>query len=58
MTAQKPTTFLIVAIATLCVLVAAGPTLVAVMHAAVPLVAVGGVVAVILRLIFFHTRKW
>lgn len=58
MTIPKPMTFLIVAIVTLSVLVSAGPTLVAVMNAAIPLIAVGGVVAVILRLVFFHTRKW
>jgi hypothetical protein len=57
-TTPKLTTFLIVAIATLCVLVSAGPTLVAVMNAAIPLVAVIGVLAVVLRLVFFHTRKW
>jgi hypothetical protein len=39
-------------------LCSAGPTLVALLHAAVPLVIVGGIVAVVLRLVFFHTRRW
>ena len=52
----KPTTFLTVAIVVLCLLVSAGPTLVALMDAAIPLVAVGGIVAAVLRLVFFHTR--
>ena len=58
MTVPKPMTFLIVAIVTLSLMVSAGPTLVAVIKAAIPLVAVVGVVAAVLRLVFFHTRKW
>jgi hypothetical protein len=54
----RPVTILIVAIVALAVLVSAGPTLVALAHAAVPLVIAGGVVAVVLRLVFFHTRRW
>ncbi|HET7052974.1 MAG TPA: hypothetical protein VFI09_03540 [Solirubrobacterales bacterium] len=53
---NKPMMLLIIAIVTLSVLVSAGPTLVALAHAAVPLVIVGGIVAVVLRLVFFHTR--
>jgi hypothetical protein len=53
-----PPTYLVVAIVALCLLVSAGPTLVALMNAAIPLVAVAGVVAVVLRLVFFHTRRW
>ncbi len=57
--AAKPkTTFLIVAIIALTVLVSAGPTLIALVHAAVPLVIAVGIVAVVLRLVFFHTRNW
>jgi hypothetical protein len=52
----KPTTILIVAIVTLCLLVSAGPTLVALMNSAVPVIAVAGIVAAVLRLVFFHTR--
>jgi hypothetical protein len=55
---SKPTTFLTVAIVALCLLVSAGPTLISLAHAAVPLVAVVGVVAVVARLVFFHTRRW
>jgi hypothetical protein len=57
-TSSKPINFMLAVVVTLAVLVSAGPTLVAVMHAAIPLIAVGGVVAVILRLVFFHTRRW
>jgi len=55
---SNPVTFLIVAIVFLSVLVSAGPALVALVNAAVPLVLVVGVVAVGLRLVFFHTRRW
>lgn len=55
---SKPVLFLVVAIVVLAVLTSAGPTLVALLHAAVPLVIAGGVVAAVLRLIFFHTRRW
>lgn len=55
---NKPTTFLIVAIVALSLLVSAGPTLVALAYAAVPLVAVAGIVAILVRLVFFHTRRW
>jgi hypothetical protein len=57
-TNSKPINFMLAVVVTLAILVSAGPTLVAVMHAAIPLIAVGGVVAVILRLVFFHTRRW
>ncbi len=55
---NKPVVFLVVAIVALAVLVSAGPTLVALTNAAVPLVIVVGVVVVALRLVFFHTRRW
>jgi hypothetical protein len=55
---NKPTAYLIAAIVALSVLVSAGPTLVALANAAVPLVIAVGVVAVALRLVFFHTRRW
>jgi hypothetical protein len=42
----------------ICLLVSAGPTLVALAHAAIPLILVVGFVTVVLRLVFFHTRKW
>jgi hypothetical protein len=50
--------YLIVGVVALTILVAAGPTLVSLAHAALPLVIAGGVVAVVLRLVFFHTRRW
>jgi hypothetical protein len=52
----KPGWYLVVAIVALSVLVMAGPTLVALAHAAVPLVVAVGIVGGVLRLIFFHTR--
>jgi hypothetical protein len=55
---NKPTVFLIVAIVTLSLLVSAGPALVALANAAVPLVLVVGIVVAVLRLVFFHTRRW
>lgn len=55
---QSFVTYLIVGLVVLSVLVSAGPTLVALAHALVPLVIVVGVLAVVLRLVFFHTRRW
>ena len=40
----------------LVVLVAAGPTVIAVIHAAIPLIAVAGVVAMVARVVWFYTR--
>jgi hypothetical protein len=54
----RPITLLIVAILALSVLVSAGPALTALVQAAVPLVIVGGVVAVLVRVVFVHTRRW
>lgn len=53
---NKLVMFLIVGIVALSILVSAGPTLIALAHTAVPLVIAGGIVAVVLRLVFFHTR--
>jgi hypothetical protein len=55
---QSFVTYLIVGLVVLSILVSAGPTLVGLLHAALPLVIAGGVVAVVLRLVFFHTRRW
>lgn len=55
---NKTTGFLIGSFVLLCLLVSAGPVLIALLGAAVPLVIVGGIVVAILRLVFFHTRKW
>jgi hypothetical protein len=40
----------------LVVLIAAGPTIIAVMHALVPLVAVAGVIGLLARAVWFYTR--
>lgn len=55
---NKPTAYLIVAIVGLSALVSAGPTLVALLHAAVPLVIVITIAAVLLRLVWSHTHRW
>lgn len=55
---SPPGKLLLVLIIALAVLVSAGPTLIALAHAALPLVIAGGVVAAVLRLVFFHTRRW
>jgi len=52
------TTYLAVGIVTLLALAATGPALVALSHAAVPLIVAVGVVAIAVRLVFFHTRRW
>jgi hypothetical protein len=48
---------LVAAIVLLAVLVSAGPTLVQLAHAAVPLVIAFGVVAVLLRLVWWFTNR-
>jgi hypothetical protein len=50
--------FLLAALVAWAVLMSIGPTLVALVQAVVPLVIVLGVVVAILRLVFFHTRRW
>jgi hypothetical protein len=45
-------------IAVLVILLAAGPTLAAVAEALVPLVIVAGCVAVVLRLVWYVTRRY
>jgi hypothetical protein len=47
---------IVTATAGLLVVAAFAPTLIALSNALVPLVVVGGIVAVVLRLVFFHTR--
>ena len=49
---------LIACIVLLAVLVSAGPTLVALLHAAVPLVIAIGVVAVVVRLVWAFTNRF
>jgi hypothetical protein len=47
---------LVLVVVGLVVLLAAGPTIVAVIHAVIPLVAVAGVVAMVARVVWFYTR--
>jgi hypothetical protein len=55
---NKPLTYLVAAIVLLSALASAGPTLIDLTHAAVPLVVVVGIVVALVRLVFFHTRNW
>lgn len=55
---SRPVVLLIVAIVALSLLVSAGPTIVGILNAAVPLIIAGGLVAAVLRLVWFHTRRW
>lgn len=49
---------LVVSMVALCVLVSAGPTLVRLAHAAVPLVVALGVVTLVLRLAWYFTNRY
>ncbi|MDO8213475.1 hypothetical protein [Conexibacter sp. CPCC 206217] len=53
----KPVVFLVAAIVTLSVLVSAGPPLVAILDAAVPLVVAVGLVGAIVRLVWHYTSR-
>lgn len=55
---KPPGNLLITAVVALILLAAAAPLLIALSRALLPLVLVAGVVAVVLRLVFFHTRRW
>lgn len=55
---NKPTTWLVGVAVVLSLLVTAGPVLIGLANAAIPLVIAVGVVAVVVRLVFFHTRDW
>ena len=52
------TRFLVLAIVGLAVLAAAGPMLVMIARAAVPLVVVTGVVVLVLRVAWYFTHRW
>ncbi|HEX7245079.1 MAG TPA: hypothetical protein VF245_05885 [Solirubrobacterales bacterium] len=56
--AKPPGGWLITALIVLVLLAATGPLLIGLSRALVPLVLVVGVVAVTVRLVFFHTRRW
>lgn len=51
-------TFLVVSLVAMTLLVSAGPALSELLRAAVPLVIAVGIVVAVLRLVFFHTRRW
>jgi hypothetical protein len=55
---KSPGNLLIGGIVALILLAAAAPLLIALSRALLPFVLVSGVVAVIVRLVFFHTRRW
>jgi hypothetical protein len=55
---SSPGKLVIVLAIALALLVSAGPTLIALAQALVPLVIVGGIVAAVLRIVFFYTRRW
>lgn len=55
---NKTAGLLVAVIVLLAVLVSAGPTIVALVHAAVPLVLVIGVVVVLMRLAWWLTGRW
>jgi hypothetical protein len=52
------TRFLVIAIVGLAALTAAGPTVVALAHAAVPLIIAGGVVTLLVRAVWYFTNRW
>lgn len=54
----KPLSYFLLAIVGLSVLASATPSLVALLHAVLPVILVLGAVAGVLRLVFFHTRRW
>jgi hypothetical protein len=58
MSHKSPTSLIVTIAAGLMVVAALAPSLIGLSHALVPLIAVIGVVAVVLRLVFFHTRRW
>lgn len=55
---SRPVAVLVAAIVMLASLVAAGPTLIALAHAALPLVVAVGVVVVLIRLASWLTGRW
>jgi hypothetical protein len=58
MSHKSPTNLIVTAIVGLLVVAALAPPLIALGHALLPLVVVVGIVVIILRLVFFHTRRW
>jgi hypothetical protein len=58
MSHKSPATTIVAAIAGLMVVAALSPQLIALAGALVPLIVIGALAAAVLRLIFFHTRRW
>jgi hypothetical protein len=58
MSHKSPTTLIVTAVAALLIVSALAPPLISLSHAVVPLVIAVGILAIALRLVFFHTRKW
>jgi hypothetical protein len=58
MSHKSPTNLIVTAIAGLLVVAALAPPLIALSHALLPLVIVVGAVVIVVRLVFFHTRRW
>lgn len=50
--------FALITIVVLVLVIAAGPTLIALAHAAVPLVIAGGVFVLVGRLVWHFTNRW
>jgi hypothetical protein len=55
---SRPVVYLVAAIVALSVLVSAGPTLIGLLNATVPLVVAGGSVVVALRLVWHFTNRY
>jgi hypothetical protein len=55
---KSPTNLIVTAAIGLMVLAALTPSLVVLSHALLPLIVVVGVVLIVVRLVFFHTRRW
>lgn len=55
---KSPSSLIVYAIAALIMLAAVSPSLIALSDALVPLVIAVGIVLVVARLVYFHTRRW
>jgi predicted membrane channel-forming protein YqfA (hemolysin III family) len=55
---KSPANLIVFAVGGLMVVAALAPQLIALSHALVPLVVAAGVVVIVVRLVFFHTRRW
>ena len=49
---------LVLALITISILVAAGPTIVCLAQALVPLIVAVGLTAAVVRIVWFYTRRW